>query len=501
MKTTIIFGPPGTGKTTTLLNIVEERLKRGLPPRQLGFIAFTKKAAAEAKSRALTKFGLPEADMPWYRTLHSAAFRLLGLNRSQVMTNADYFTICRHLGLYITVKNADEDGTTQGMTKGDRLFFTENMARVRGISLEEMWERYPNEDLDWVELARLKATLADYKTQYGKLDFTDMINNTVAQQLVMPVSVAFIDEAQDLSPIQWKAVDQLFSQADEVFLSGDDDQAIFKWAGADSTQLIRRNGTRNVLPQSYRVPQKIQKVAADIISRVSERVPKTWSPTKEEGSVIYVSSVEQIDMRKGTWLLLGRNVMHLEQYVDHCLRAGLVFDSIKDCPLRGTSLRAIVIWEKLRKGEKVPAAEACFVYDHLTVSVGVQYGKKKVLDAVKPDKLVNMQDLLSQYGLQTTEIWHKALDRIPAIEREYFLNALRQGEKLLREPRIKISTIHGAKGGEADNVVVMTDMANRTWLEFEDNPEDEHRVWYVAVTRAKKNLFILEPSTNKSYTI
>lgn len=501
MTSTIIFGPPGTGKTTKLLQLVNERLQRGTSPRDVGFIAFTRKAAAEAKSRALSQFKLSEDDMPWYRTLHSAAFRLLGLNRSQVMSTSDYITICKHLGLYITVRRTDDDGSFAAMTKGDRLFFTENMARVRGLTLEELWSQNPNEDLDWLELAHLRRTLEEYKQRTGKLDFTDMIEQLVSQRLVMPVETAFVDEAQDLSPLQWAAVDQLFANVNELFISGDDDQAIFKWAGADSHQLLKRRGTREVLPQSYRVPPAVQKLAAEIIDNVGERVQKTWSPANHAGEVSHISSLDQLDMRAGSWLLLARNVMFLRIYTEHCLSNGLVFDSTAENPLRGAALKSIVIWENLRKGRSVTAADAAFVYDMMSSNVGVKYGKKSQLEGLKPDELVNIQQLVSMYGLLTTEIWHKALDKITAVEREYFLQALRQGEKLLREPRIKISTIHGAKGGEADNVVLMPDMASRTWLEFEENPQDEHRVWYVAVTRAKQNLYVLEPSTSKFYTI
>ena len=64
---TIVLGPPGTGKTFTLLNKVEEYLKNTDPDR-VGYFAFTRKAANEAKDRAMKKFNLSEDDLPYFRT-------------------------------------------------------------------------------------------------------------------------------------------------------------------------------------------------------------------------------------------------------------------------------------------------------------------------------------------------------------------------------------------------------------------------------------------------
>ena len=69
MRTDLVLGPPGTGKTTYLLNKVDEAIKSGISPERIGFFAFTKKAAEEAKTRALSKFG--DINLPYFRTLHS----------------------------------------------------------------------------------------------------------------------------------------------------------------------------------------------------------------------------------------------------------------------------------------------------------------------------------------------------------------------------------------------------------------------------------------------
>ena len=79
---TIVLGPPGTGKTTTLLNKVDDYLKQ-TDPDKIGYFAFTQKAAHEARDRAIKKFNLTEDDLPYFRTLHSLAFRKLGMKKDE----------------------------------------------------------------------------------------------------------------------------------------------------------------------------------------------------------------------------------------------------------------------------------------------------------------------------------------------------------------------------------------------------------------------------------
>jgi superfamily I DNA/RNA helicase len=83
------------------------------------------------------------------------------------------------------------------------------------------------------------------------------------------------------------------------------------------------------------------------------------------------------------------------------------------------------------------------------------------------------------------------MDKIPGNDRLYITALLRKGEKFNAVPRIKLSTIHGTKGGEAENVVLLTDL---TYAAIQSSQVDDlHRVFYVGVTRTKDNLYLIDP--------
>ena len=117
---------------------------------------------------------------------------------------------------------------------------------------------------------------------------------------------------------------------------------------------------------------------------------------------------------------------------------------------------------------------------------------------------MNIDELQLRHGLIATKdmIWSEAMDKLPAKDRAYITALLRRGENFNGTPRIVESTIHGSKGGEADNVVLLTDLSPAADSTMRIAPDDLHRVFYVGVTRTRKNLYLVEPEdATRSYNI
>ena len=401
----VIFGPPGTGKTTACMNEISKLLDEGISPSSIGYIAFTKKAATEARVRAASKFGFKKDDMPYFRTIHSLCFMQLGILPQQMIQKSHYRQLGDMLGIEIGGSKMNEDVYSMSMPVGDRLLFLDNLSRITKTSLEDIYDSVVDDDFNLEELILVSKSLKKYKEKMRLLDFTDLLELYEDHGIIPKLHTLIVDEAQDLSKLQWQVVHRVASNSDYVFAAGDDDQAIYRWAGASVEDFIKLEGNKKVLDQSYRVPQEVHKVATDLLSYIKNRVVKIFKPSQTKGEVHHHFSVDDIDMSKGTWLCLARNSFLLREYE-------------RVCEING--------WEYDRIGFKEDSG---------------------------------------------------------------------------RIPRILISTIHGVKGGEADHVAIMTDMASRSYKYMERYPDDEHRVFYVALTRAKQSIHIIQPKGRIYYEI
>lgn len=495
MSLRIIYGPPGTGKTTYLLDHLEKHLALGVHPNKVGFISFTRKAAYEARDRAILRFGFTEEDTPHFRTIHSLAFKQLGLSHHQVMQKANYLELADKLGIEIQAHLDLSEGAFVGSLLGDRLLFVDSLARLKCLTIREQWEQMNDDRVDWHELNQLSRALAEYKKSNLLLDYTDMLDRCYTESVLPNLDVLFLDEAQDLSPLQWRVVERLIEKSGIVYIAGDDDQAIFTWAGADVDHFINLEGDKLILDQSYRIPECVHELAGGIVSSIERRAKKVFKPRDGIGSVQYHPNVDDIDYSNGEWLCLARSRNQLYQYERLCKLNGYHYEILGSSPAWSDAYRAIRAWKVLQTGKEILVSTAKNLVKFATATEG------RLLKNIDDQELVDMAWLVDTCGLTRAEKpWEEALTGIHSDDIEYFLQALAT-ENLDEKPRIKLSTIHGTKGGEAQNVAIMTDVYSRVFDGFQEDPDNEHRVFYVGVTRTKENLHVIVPKTSRFYPL
>ena len=491
---TIILGPPGTGKTTTLLNLVDEFIQDGVRPKQIGYFSFTKKAATEAATRAADKFGLDiENDLAFFRTLHSYAFNQLGMTKEKMMDANDYKEFGEKCGIPIkTAKFSESDGTFNS----DNEYLTIiNTAAVKRMDLLEYYDSRKNIlDIERNTLYLLSEELKRFKQEKRLKDFNDLLEDFINKETINKFEVLFIDEAQDLSLLQWEMVRKMWSRANKTYIAGDDDQAIFKWAGAEVDHFIALKEEVDdiqTLNQSYRIPGgPIHELSQKIINQVQNRFDKDYQPRTEEGLLRRYSDITQVDMSEGNWLVLSSANHFLDSVKEVCELKGWYYSykGRNSIPLK--LLLAINNWESWRKGSMLNHLEIKNIYEYLGTSVLPGFTKGKTL---RSDEKYTLRDCRFEHGLVTEEVWYEAFEGLDPITENYIRNMRANGEMLNKNPRITMSTIHGAKGGEADKVLLMQDITNAALETMSYDPDELHRLFYTGATRAKRELHVLDP--------
>jgi len=296
-----------------------------------------------------------------------------------------------------------------------------------------------------------------------------MINQLIDKEDLPRFKVIFIDEAQDLSPLQWKLFDKLKEYADDIYLAGDDDQAIFAWAGADVNRFINEPAKETVLKYSKRISRAVQEQSMiPLTNIIGQRKLKQYYPRDYEGISERINNLDQVDLTKGKWLIQTRTISRLNRMTKELRKRNLYYETNKG------------------KSFKVRIYNASVNYN--SWCRGIELEEKEIKDIVEFTGL-------QQEQWDKNISWFDAFKETDYKEREYIKHLLDNGENLDEDARIQVSTIHAAKGGEEDNIILCLDMGDKikkAIKKSQDKHDEEHRVWYVGSTRTRNNLYKLK---------
>lgn len=456
MEVRTIYGPPGCGKTHDLTILAgQEAIKN-----QVMMLSYTKAAAAEIVSRIPTI----DPDRPKHivgSTLHALAFAELNLTRASVIDNEKLKAFSAATG--VQFKQGIEDDEQEG----------DQFRAVLSYSKSTMMT--PTDAYDHLgrpgTLNRFDKFLVQYdqwKRTYGYLDFDDMLILATRREY-NPPQIVMLDEAQDCSPLQWSLFERYVEKAKRVYVAGDDDQAIFEWNGADPHGMMRfskrYNAKARVLDQSHRIPSSVHKFVHDhILSEVEERVEKEFKPREFEGEINRWGSITDVDIRelvkKGESNLILVRDSYRMRAVEEALQNDRILYTIagdRRSPFESQLFEAV---KALQRPDEANAAQK---------AAAVKYARVK---GTQWDELVRMRK------------WYHALE-VPERMIHIYENS-----DLFAPIEVRLSTIHQAKGREADNVIADTMLTQRVEESIYFNRDAELRVWYVCLTRAKQSLQI-----------
>jgi DNA helicase-2/ATP-dependent DNA helicase PcrA len=551
-----IFGGPGCGKTTKLLDILKHQFNGGLDHDQVALVAFARATVVHLKERCKDKLNFSDDQQEAIKTIHSYCrerlqdwdvftanhkrefkkkIKIDPENWAKINTNLDdtedkeEFAVWteeedKKLGLIIQLiglarHNMSSD--LKGLINYYNLNQTHGFDKIREDEIRNYYHLYTK-----------------FKKQKNLIDFEDMLHKALHPDIIFPsYKILMVDECQDLSRLEWKVVAKLAKKSEEFYMAGDDDQAIYHWKGCDIRIFQKWPCAKKIiLPHTHRLPKKIYTLARRVVENIETRSGNDYecSPAKEkeEGVLDTIASLDEIEGKikvGANMIMCARSANKWHPFVRYLKERGLVWkqkgndthgkkfiSSVKD-----SVIKAVENWRLLQQGgglkaKAVQSLMSCFKENLIT------YGKKGALidtnlcpETFKnPDNTFTFQELQKKYHVLADihkdwfDVCKFTCDRIKTHKKpnalydstEDYNNYLKMAYELdptFTKTDILVSTIHSVKGMERDIVVMNIIWTWPSWKNYlagtPQQIDEELRVAYVAITRAKHELYLYEP--------
>jgi DNA helicase-2/ATP-dependent DNA helicase PcrA len=534
VKIARLIGAAGSGKTTELLRLMEGALpKLGGDPLKLGLASFTRAARAEASGRAAAAWDVPTSLLEndgWFRTVHSTCKKCLRIEPGELIgdTQKDIEWISNALGVKLSTELDDEIG--QNRFIGDPVVAASlncwSLAKNSLLPLDSVVRRMRAVDdnvPDFAAIVRVAERYEMAKRVGDRLDFTDLllrfagvvvdptagVGTTQPQGELPPVRAWLFDEQQDASPLLDLVCKRLVSapSVQWCYVVGDPFQAIYGFAGSSAECFLGWDAEKErVMPKSYRCPAPILSLGERCLRRMTKGYfDRHVAAADHEGSISESDDIEAVVKQADPtedWLFIARTNFQASR-----LHAALQAES-KPCR-----------WVKSPDGatNRTEGLRALYALEQDQHVTGTQWAKAMSLIPVmdKRNQAMLTRGAKTRWAKENADSWDTifASDLAnvgaepPLVEAiksgkwcelvdrgfQWREQAKRWGAELAVSPRIRVGTIHSVKGAEADNVALLTTVSNRVMqgMENDDQANEEHRIAYVAVTRTRRNLYVI----------
>lgn len=531
-----IFGAPGTGKTTTLMNRINVLVSKGYDMADICFTTFSRSASSEAKDRMVKNFQVDKDFLKYFGTIHSICFKEFSIGRKLIKTKEkeEFF---KKVGVDYDSKtdsNPDEmvSNFSSEQTDGNillafydklRLYSLKDITKInsnnelKNIAINMKFEKYTevfSSDYNPCETLKKYDT---YKKANDVMDFCDMLLDSYNVGWSVPTKILIVDEFQDLSPLQYEIYKQWAIDKEVVIIAGDDDQTIYRFLEANPQFLLMEKirvansgGVVTILYKTYRMKENINKHCLNFIENnipSNKRVVKKLTSVNSGGDIIIddisfeLSNILKYIDSEETFILTRTNYYKSE------IRDKIIIpNGIKYNEIRGTSIwneRSISIFNGLLKIlDKKPISyeELKHIIQNIdTKTSELKRGLKTNFTEVVIHKDEYLISDLIEIGISQKFLEQENLEKLIAlmnISETQSSALLSTDRKIISKPiNLHIGTIHSSKGMEASKVIYIKDISkkiSKIMNESIDARHDEIRLSYVARSRPKNKLIILK---------
>jgi len=527
----LVVSGPGTGKTTTVTHYLAQILRSGKAlPQQILAVTFTVKAAAEMRNRVRNLTG----STPDVSTIHAFALKVLrehppkGFTKDFIVLRDEDALINKTMAKYSLKLNPQEVKEKMALARNTR------NRSLLGPGLSEFYDLY------------MKAL-----TQNNTLDFDALLswclwtfenNSSVLEQYSKQYHYLLVDEFQDTSTLQYELLKPLAQACGNMLCVGDYDQSIYGFRGADVNIMLNLATDfpklkTYYLEENYRCTKAIVESANNLIQNNKQRLPKPHWSSRINGQPVFRRSF--------------LNAEKEAEFVVNRIRSGKKDGNWSDFAVlyRIHNLSAVIIKKLVHEnipyqvvGDKdyfdLQEIKNILFFFRLMANPNSEELNSETASFLRQLGIANprqvLEDLLAQLFSLTdfVEIYHEILNStgyLVHLER----NQSQQGLQRLEDVKelesflagfkgsrlnefvefvdrahttknrdaVNLVTIHSAKGMEFDTVFVVG-VDDGTLPHFSargrEDTEEERRMLYVAITRAKNGLYVTYPKARVS---
>ena len=296
----LVLAGPGSGKTLTIVNRVKYLIeKHKVRPEEILVVTFTRFAAAEMKSRLCLVMG--KRDLPvTVGTFHGIYYGILKwayrMNQENILSETEKYQILRGVINKERMEIFDEEDFIQDIAA--------EIGKVKNnrIPLEE----FVSEKCSADAFRNIYRNYEQHRKELKKIDFDDMLvlcyelfrsRPDVLAQWQKKFRYVLIDEFQDINRIQYDVIRMLAQPENNLFVVGDDDQAIYGFRGADSELMLGfgkdfPDAKQILLGMNYRSTANIVQNSLKLIENNVERYSKKLEANREGGSCLHIQEVK-----------------------------------------------------------------------------------------------------------------------------------------------------------------------------------------------------------------
>ena len=544
----LVVAPPGSGKTTVMLKRLNYLLNEGIDPSKVLLLTFSKASSIEMKDRFMEY----EGDLPFFGTIHGLCFKILRqINNSiNLIYGKNEYLIRNKIQKKLKIDITDIDRILNDISVfkiKDFLGETEDLDfKYNNDNFKKAYDLYEKErkklgllDFDDLQIEMLKMLLnKDFKDSFQKM-YTHIL----------------VDEFQDLDSIQLKIVKEI-TDGMNLFAVGDEDQCIYAFRGSDPKGMLDFeevfDGKKLYLKYNYRSTENIVKYAKEVIKYNKFRNNKDFLANRKGDTKIYKVFPENQEIM----LLDIKNDLLKEEFDSYAIlyrtnSEGLrVKEFLSKENIKFQSKDNYSFFKSFIARDILSYFEYAYFNDTkaLLNIINKPYRFISRSDMSKISLGEDIEDVLldpqkNNYAIIKSREFIRNLDRLRGMEtsraitfiettleykrylKEYAKRSFRDFSELEEElyelkeivsyyknpldlikrskeedkeinSNITLSTIHGVKGLEFDKVFLINAVEGFTPHSASfDNIEEERRIFYVAITRAKNELNIYSPKT------